>query len=1379
MLALAVAAGRASTLTPLPGSPGYVHEVFTIEDGLPQAGIVRALQARDGFLWIATFDGLARFDGIRFEIFDSGRVPAMGSDRITDLIEGRDGTLWFRSEQGHVVRYSADIFRACGLLPDGGATCDLDRSGSPAFTALHEDGSGVVWLAGPAGLFRFASGVLERMPGSVEGSEVTTILQDRRGVLWVGTPRGLWRGRPGRFEPVAMPAEGSGRIDRLAESDRGEIWVTTPTGAGRVRAGRFEPEIPGGYAVSDGTGGVWLARPGNLVRQRGGRVETWAAGLSGHPFFPPRQVSVSAEGETWVGWAQTLFRDGVPMLHLAKGQITSVSRDGEGTIWVTLSDSGQLHAVHPARVTTLASGLASPVIYPVYEDRDGTLLVGGDNFFARLAPGGDRFQSRQGPVGPLLNVLAFLRDGSGVLLVGTNRGLFAEEDGRYAGPLGPEDLWEAAIHALFEDSSGRLWVGTERGLFRREPAARGGGWTAVTPAAGLTHPFVRVIREEPAGTLWFGTNGGGIFRWSDGRFRSVTKAHGLSSDLVRAIYPAPDGRLWIATENAGINRLDPGSLDRAEGPAIAVISERQGLYTRGVHQMVGDDLGNLWMSSNRGIFRARLADLNAVADGRLTSLVTFAYDERDGMRSREANGGGQDSGLRDRQGRIWFPTQDGVVRIDPRQLPVERPPVVHVVRLKAGEEEVPFAGGEVRLTPRQRTFTFEVTAPTFRAPERQRFRYRLVPYDRAWIDAGTRREAFYTQVPPGSYTFEVQTAGDGGEWSPPARVSLEVVPRFFETAWFLAASGLAALTAIAGVLRWRGARLRRRQHDLERLVEERTETIAEQAEQLRELDRLKSQFFANVSHELRTPLTLILGPLDDAFSGRLGNVGREVLGELDIARRNARRLLGLVDQLLDLSRLDTGRLELKVGRADLALLLSSRVEAFLPLAERRGTLLELVSPDEPVELYFDEVQLEKVFDNLIGNALKFTPEGGRVRVTLTPRDSGAEVTVEDDGPGIPAEALPRVFDRFYQVDATSRRRFSGTGIGLALAKEIVELHRGSISVTSEEGKGTCFTVALKRGGDHFPAEVMAGRIPTGQVVVEEMPAFAELAQASVWAVSEPPEELVEMSPDDERTTVLVIDDHAEMRSYIRRHLSPVYRVLEAGDGLEGLELARRHVPDLVVSDVMMPGLDGNSLFRTMRADPELELVPFVLLTAQASAESRIQGLEEGVDDYLIKPFDPRELKARVDNLIASRKRLSERFEAAPRTLRLPEVEVTPADEVFLTRVQGAIEERLGDPELSVEALARALHCDRSYLLRRLRTLTGEPPSELIRSLRLQRAEQLLRAGAGAVSEIAYAVGFKSVAHFSNTFHGRYGERPSAFAARHRALPADQIPPNQG
>ncbi|HEX6865103.1 MAG TPA: response regulator, partial [Thermoanaerobaculia bacterium] len=487
--------------------------------------------------------------------------------------------------------------------------------------------------------------------------------------------------------------------------------------------------------------------------------------------------------------------------------------------------------------------------------------------------------------------------------------------------------------------------------------------------------------------------------------------------------------------------------------------------------------------------------------------------------------------------------------------------------------------------------------------------------------------------------------------------------------WIFALATLASFVALVALavlfVRLRGSRR------LEQLVEERTATIALQAEKLRELDQMKSQFFANVSHELRTPLALTLGPLEDVLEGRFGPVGGEVAGQLEVAARNARRLLGLVDQLLDIARLDAGRLRLRMRPADLSGFVRQRVEALLPLAERRSIELSLEAPRERVE-----------------------------------------VRVRDNGPGIPAGQLDRIFERFYQAEGTSRRRWPGAGIGLSLAKELVELHRGSIAVESAAGKGACFTVTLLRGRHHVSPEMEEGSQDDEQRWSGERPVLVLDDTLDLPPAENP-------AAGDDRTTVLVVDDNAEMRAYVRRHLEPDYRVVEAADGLQALEEARRLTPDLVVSDVMMPGLDGNALFRALREDPELDFVPVVLLTAKASTESRIQGLRDGVDEYLVKPFDSRELKARVDNLIASRRRLKERLDGIPpHPLRATAVSVVPADEAFLARVQAVVEERLGDTDLSVEGLAEALRCDRSYLLRKLRALTGETPSGLIRSLRL-------------------------------------------------------------
>jgi signal transduction histidine kinase/ligand-binding sensor domain-containing protein/DNA-binding response OmpR family regulator len=1368
-LSLPVGAIRASTLDHLPGNPGFVHEVFTAADGLPAAGIAQILQTRDGFLWLATFSGLVRFDGARFEVFDSERVPALGSNRIFNLQEARDGALWIRTEQGHLVRYADGVFTSCPTPRSGRAECSLQRPGAPTYTLLQADRSGALWAGGPGGVYKVDGNGLREDPQLKVPAPVQSVFLDRAGGFWVGTQDGLWRRGAHALERISLPA-GQFPIDfpTVAVDERGETWIGASEAVGRLKGREFVPVERGkGTVGEDPRGGIWIAFHDRLIHDRAGaRQELWSEPASPLLMDPTRCVRVGPGGDVWAGVSKTLTHDGRPVLRLSPeiGGIGSITLGRDGTVWIATMRRGELHALHPARVAAFAEGLPSPIVYPIYEDRQGTIWAGGLDFLAALTPGAERFRSFPNPAGPGQSVYAFLRDRAGTFWVGTSRGLYTLGSDGFK-PAGDERNRTHAAAAIFEDSRGGLWVGTEEGLFHREPLAQGGSWRWLRKEDGLPFPWIRVIRETPDGTLWIGTNGGGILRLAGGKFTSITHEQGLASDLVRSIWVDPKGSLWIGTENRGLSRLDPTSLGRPGGPRVAVVGTRQGLPSSGVHQIVADGLGNLWMSSNDGIFRARLDDLNAVADGRLLRLPTVLYTERDGMRVREANGSVQDAGLRGRDGRIWFPTMAGVVRLDPRELlRPSAPPPVSIEGLRLGEEEAP-AGAAVRLLPPRRSFALEFTAPSFLAPERQRFRFRLVPYDRDWIEAGSRREASYTKVPPGSYRFEVKAAGPDGGWSRLATIPVEVVPRFFETGWFRALCAALACAAIFGMVRARGARQRVRRRQLERMVAERTATIAQQAEKLRELDDLKSQFFANVSHELRTPLTLTLGPLQDALDGRFGPLREELADQVQIALSNAHRLLGLVDQLLDVARLSAGRLRLRLRQGDVAAAVRQRVEAFLPLAERRGIELSLAAPAEPVEAWFDEVQIEKVFDNLLANALKFTPRGGNVEVAVAEAAaSRVEVSVRDSGPGIPADQLERIFERFYQVEATTERRWPGAGIGLALARQLAELHGGAIAVESAEGAGARFTVTLRRDRNHLPADL-----------IDEEPREREKRPLGALAIpSETPDgpmrpyDLEDFDRETDRTTVLVVDDHPDVRAYIRRHLEPTYRILEAADGAEGLKQARRFVPDLVISDLMMPGMDGSALLRALREDPELEFIPVILLTARASTESRMKGLREGVDDYLVKPFDPRELKARVDNLIASRQRLLARYETRPpQPLRVTEVSVTSADESFLTRVQATVEERLGDSDLTVEGLAEALACDRSYLLRKLRTLTGETPSGLIRSLRLQRAEQLLRAGAGAVSEIAYAVGFKSVAHFSNAFQERYGERPSAFAARHR------------
>ena len=578
-------------------------------------------------------------------------------------------------------------------------------------------------------------------------------------------------------------------------------------------------------------------------------------------------------------------------------------------------------------------------------------------------------------------------------------------------------------------------------------------------------------------------------------------------------------------------------------------------------------------------------------------------------------------------------------------------------------------------------------------------------------------------------------------------------------------------------LRDADAALRAYAEDLEARVVERTavlevqkaeleaqrEQLQHQAERLRELDAVKARFFANISHEFRTPLTLLLGPIQDA--GREGDLER-LRAHLPLMQRNAERLLGLIGQLLDLSKLEAGGMQLHAREVDLVPLLRQLTAAFSSRAERQGLTLVFDAEVETLPCYVDADKLEKVVLNLLSNALKFTDRGGKVRLRLTQRraDTGAwaEITVQDTGRGIPVEELPRLFDRFHQVEDGTTRPHEGTGIGLALARELVELHHGTITIESTEKFGSTFTVRLPLGRAHLQPSDLAeppgpGAAPHRMV---HAPLLLEGDGTDTKDRQEPP-----LLAQGDRPTVLVVEDNVDMRAYLKSHLSPHYRVAEAAHGKAGLEVVRSLRPDLIISDVMMPEMDGYQLCRAVKADPALGHIPVVLLTARADDESRLEGLEIGADDYLAKPFNAEEMLLRVENLIEIRRRLHAHFSGRV-VVGASQVVVSSTEAAFLEQVRDVIEAHLGDTHFGVERLADEVGLSTRQLLRRVKETAGLTPNGYIRMLRLERAAQLLEQRAGSVSEIAYQVGFNQPEYFSKLFRQVFGIPPSEYAPDH-------------
>ncbi|WP_151086388.1 7TM diverse intracellular signaling domain-containing protein [Hymenobacter baengnokdamensis] len=535
------------------------------------------------------------------------------------------------------------------------------------------------------------------------------------------------------------------------------------------------------------------------------------------------------------------------------------------------------------------------------------------------------------------------------------------------------------------------------------------------------------------------------------------------------------------------------------------------------------------------------------------------------------------------------------------------------------------------------------------------------------------------------------------------------------------------------------------------------QTSLQTTDKLQSLDELKTRFFTNISHELRTPLTLILAPLEQLVADTRAD--HPAAAEYELMHHQARRLLQLVNQLLDVARLEAGQLRLRAVPTDLHRFVRTHTAAFSSLAASRGLHLLIEADGPAVEAWVEPDQLEKILGNLLSNALKFTPASGTVRVRLYADGQEAVLQVQDTGPGIAPGHLGRIFERFQQADDSLTRPYGGSGVGLALVKELVQLHQGQVRVQSTLGQGTTFEVRLRLGCAHLTPEQMA------QPTAAEVPATTALAERPG-----PTERSARTAADTSgsRPLVLIVEDHPDMRQYLRTCLAADYRVLLAPDGPAGLAAAHTHNPDLVVSDLMMPGLDGLGLCERLKADEATSHIPVVLLTARTTDESRLAGLELGADDYLTKPFRPVELRARVRNLIQQRQLLRRRF-GQEMTLQPRDIAITSVDAHFLTRALEVVEAHLADPDFSVDQFADALHLSRMQLHRKLKALADQPATEFIRTVRLRRAAQLLAATAGNVGEVCYQVGFQHLSYFTKCFRELYGYPPSEHAARQAAL----------
>ena len=635
----------------------------------------------------------------------------------------------------------------------------------------------------------------------------------------------------------------------------------------------------------------------------------------------------------------------------------------------------------------------------------------------------------------------------------------------------------------------------------------------------------------------------------------------------------------------------------------------------------------------------------------------------------------------------------------------------------------------------------------FSLPEKTLYRSRLSGSDR-WSD--WRRETWrdFTRLQGGKYKFELQARDGWGREQGLESFNFTVLQPWYLSfwAWLLYAVLLLLALVLAGWLgqRWRTARLQERNIELQHTVDERTSEVRARVEELKQTQELKDRFFANVSHEFRTPLTLTIEPLEEVVREHTEGMDEQGLGLTKIALRNARKMLGLIGEVLDINRLEAGSLRLLVGEHDIADLLRRVVQRFQPWIKRQQQVLTLSGAEEPVLLWFDQDQMDKMVSNLLSNAIKYSGKQAKINISLQANTEFVDLLVTDNGPGIAIDKQEKIFERYYQGETAAENVWPGTGIGLSLVRELAELHHGSIDLEANTA-GAAFRLHLLRGNQHFDqADLNRDGVPHA----ERSPTDEKLEPAKPVD-----------SGSEDVTTVLVVDDNAELRHFLALRLAGRYRVLEAENGRLGVELAIAELPDLVISDVMMPEMDGIELAQALKENEETATIPLILLTAKSTKRDTVEGLEAGADDYLTKPFDTSELIARVAGLIASRRLVRV---AALAEFQPVETEEVPKD-AFQQQLDQLILENLQDSGLNVVRLAELMIMDRTSLYRKCQKSTGMSPVAYIRQSRMQVAARLLKQNDMSVSEVAYAIGFESISYFSRVFRQEFNTSPSTFA----------------
>ncbi|KAA8479171.1 two component regulator with propeller domain [Arcticibacter tournemirensis] len=1318
---------------------------LSIENGLSQNSVLSITQDSNGFLWFGTRNGLNKYDSYRFTVYKNSPLKkgSISDNYITALLCDKQNTIWAGTHQG-LNRYDADSDSFTRIsLATGTSSDEVNKS----INCIYQDRRGQIWIGTD-----FTVKILNRAGAKIKVSTVPLfkkklivrcIYQDRENVFWIGTSNGVIRLRDGKNGFVLLDtlqnkeSKGglsSNHVTSIVEDTQGNIWVGTSAG---------------GLNLYNRLSGSFIhfihnnANEGSLINNN------------------IRKLLTDTKGNLWIGTQDGLsildiktktFRnyrnDPWDRLSLSQNSIHSFYRDRTGTIWIGTFFGG-VNSFFSYKTAFKLYNNRSPrnrlnnnVISSIIEDDHSNLWVGtegGGVNYLDMSTGRVVYYTHNPDdtlsLGSnLVKIIYKDKDkniwigthGGGLNLLNKDRKTFRRFMYENNETLGSE------ITCMLEDSRGVFWVGTETaGIRTFKKSGTDIIPVNIVPVNRMTkNAAILSILETTGNNIWLGTVRGLYIIGKDKISVAGRQSGDVSAVKANCLFEDARGDVWVGVNNNGLRKYSK------QGKLIHAYSEADGLSDNNVVGILQDDRNTLWISTGNGLCRFNISN------------NTFtSYTEADGL---EGNIFNHNSYYKSKGGAMFFGGYNGFISFFPENIEINQaPPPVYITKLKfnddkglTDEEERRLksetAGREVKLRYDQNLFTIDFAALNYIKASKNTYKYLLKGYDKGWNTTGVP-SAVYSNVPPGNYQFIVQGSNNDNIWGKPATLNIVISPPFWKTWWAYTLYVLLVAGLIFLISRYFFLRALYKKNQ--------------------ELTQLKLNFFTNISHEIRTHLSLIIGPVDKLITGK--KQAPEDNQQLVTIKNNSESLLQLVNELMDFRKAETGHLSLRILSMNIVPFIESIYASFHSLSASRHIQTDFISSSDDIKLYFDPEQLKKVFYNLLSNAYKFTPDGSYISVRIEERSSGAYISVINKGKAISRENMGKLFDNYFQEDDYGKNN-TGYGIGLALSKSIVELHGGELTVTSEsEPNYTCFTVRLQKGRGHF----------SESQIIEEEAEPAEQADAGMAEASN--ESPAGYQALGIKHTLLLVEDNKAIRGFIKEALQGRYKIIESTNGLEGWLAAADQIPDLIISDVMMPEMDGLELCRRVKSDERTSHIPVILLTARNAVASQISGLQTGADIYLTKPFSVEILSLHIFNLLKAREALWKQFDRQikpdlPRVDLQPEtthLSIHPLDEAFINKMIRMVEEKLDDPEFGIAMLSKMAAMSQPVLFKKIKAITGLSANEFVKSLRLKKAAGLLRENKYTVYEISYIVGYDSSKYFSREFKKYYHMTPSEYASK--------------